>query len=45
LSCERVVLTPHAADQTPEAVTATNEAAVDNVIAFLKGVPQVNAAR
>jgi D-3-phosphoglycerate dehydrogenase len=45
LSCERVVLTPHAADQTPEAVIATNEAAVDNVIAFLEGVPQVNAAR
>ncbi len=44
LSCERVVLTPHAADQTPEAVVATNEAAVDNIIAFLRGKPRVNAA-
>jgi D-3-phosphoglycerate dehydrogenase len=44
LSCERVVLTPHAADQTPEAVVATNEAAVDNIIAFLQGKPRVNAA-
>lgn len=44
LSCERVVLTPHAADQTPEAVAATNEAAVDNIIAFLHGEPRVNAA-
>jgi len=45
LACERVVLTPHAADQTPEAVVATNEAAVDNIIAFLRGEPRVNAAR
>ena len=44
LACERVVLTPHAADQTPEAVVATNEAAVDNIIAFLEGEPRVNAA-
>lgn len=44
LSCERVVLTPHSADQTPEAVVATNEAAVDNIIAFLDGNPRVNAA-
>lgn len=44
LSCERVVLTPHAADQTPEAVAATNDAAVDNIIAFLEGKPRVNAA-
>ena len=44
LSCERVVLTPHAADQTPEAVVATNEAAVDNIIAYLQGKPRVNAA-
>jgi D-3-phosphoglycerate dehydrogenase len=45
LACERVVLTPHAADQTPEAVVATNEAAVDNIIAFLEGRPRVNAAQ
>lgn len=45
LTCERVVLTPHAADQTPEAVVATNEAAVDNIIAFLEGRPRVNAAQ
>lgn len=45
LSCERVVLTPHSADQTPEAVLATNEAAVDNIIAFLEGTPRVNAAK
>ena len=44
LSCTRAVLTPHAADQTPEAVMATNEAAVDNIIAFLEGKPRVNAA-
>jgi D-3-phosphoglycerate dehydrogenase len=44
LSCARAVLTPHAADQTPEAVMATNEAAVDNIIAFLEGKPRVNAA-
>jgi len=44
LGCERVVLTPHSADQTPEAVIATNEAAVDNIIAFLEGKPRVNAA-
>lgn len=44
LSCENVVLTPHAADQTPEAVVATNEAAVDNIIAFLQGAPRINAA-
>jgi len=44
LSCARAVLTPHAADQTPEAVVATNEAAVDNIIAFLQGKPRVNAA-
>ena len=45
LSCERVVLTPLAADQTPEAVVATNEAAVDNIIAFPEGRPRVNAAQ
>jgi len=45
LTCERVVLTPHSADQTPEAVIATNEAAVDNIIAYLEGDPRVNAAK
>jgi D-3-phosphoglycerate dehydrogenase len=44
LACERVVLTPHAADQTPEAVDATNADAVNNVIAFLDGKVRVNAA-
>jgi len=40
LRCEHVVLTPHAADQTPEGVELLNEGAVDNVIAFLEGHPQ-----
>ncbi|MCH9675602.1 MAG: 3-phosphoglycerate dehydrogenase [Gammaproteobacteria bacterium] len=44
LQCERVVLTPHAADQTPEAVVAINNGAVDNIIAFLEGKPHPNAA-
>lgn len=44
LSCDRVVMTPHAADQTPEAVLAVNRTVVDNVIAFLDGAPRVNAA-
>ena len=44
LRCERLVMTPHSADQTPEAVVATNEGAVANVIAFLEGNPRVNAA-
>ena len=44
LKCERVVLTPHCADQTPEAVAAVNRAAVDNILAFLDGNPRVNAA-
>ena len=37
LDCDQVVLTPHAADQTPEGVDLLNEGAVDNVIAFLEG--------
>lgn len=45
LHCENVVLTPHAADQTPEAIDATNKNAVDNIIAFLEGAPRVNAAK
>jgi D-3-phosphoglycerate dehydrogenase len=44
LDCEQVVLTPHAADSTPEAVELLNEGAVDNVIAFLEGRPQNNVA-
>ncbi len=44
LQCEQVVLTPHAADQTPEGVELLNEGAVDNVIAFLEGRPQNNVA-
>ena len=40
LSCEQVVLTPHAADQTPEGVELLNEGAVDNVLAFLEGHPR-----
>jgi phosphoglycerate dehydrogenase-like enzyme len=44
LSCDQVVLTPHAADQTPEGVELLNEGAVDNVIAFLEGRPQNNVA-
>lgn len=44
LSCNRVVLTPHAADQTPEAVIAVNKTVVDNIIAFFDGTPRINAA-
>lgn len=40
LGCEQVVLTPHHADQTPEGQDLLNAAAVDNVIAYLKGCPQ-----
>ena len=42
--CEQAVLTPHAADQTPEGVELLNGGAVDNVIAFLEGRPQNNVA-
>ncbi|MEE2659795.1 MAG: 2-hydroxyacid dehydrogenase [Candidatus Latescibacterota bacterium] len=42
--CEQVVMTPHAADQTPEGVELLNQGAVDNVIAFLEGRPQNNVA-
>ena len=45
LGCEQVVLTPHEADQTPEARDASCRAAVENIIAFLEGKPRVNAAR
>ena len=40
LHCEQVVLTPHAADLTPEAVDLLNEGAVNNILAFLDGHPQ-----
>lgn len=39
-NCDRVVLTPHNADQTPEGMDMLNGGAVDNVIAFLEGRPQ-----
>ena len=42
--CEQVVMTPHAADQTPEGVDLLNGGAVDNVIVFLEGRPQNNVA-
>ncbi len=46
LGYDCVVFTPHAADQTPEAIDAVNAGAVENVIAFLEGRPQnvVNGA-
>ena len=44
LSCEQVVLTPHAADMTPEGMELLNEGAVDNVIAFLEGRARNNVA-
>ena len=44
LSCEQVVLTPHAADMTPEGMELLNEGAVDNVIAFLEGGARNNVA-
>ncbi|MCH2213391.1 MAG: hypothetical protein MK110_18985 [Fuerstiella sp.] len=40
LHCEQLVLTPHAADQTPEGLDLLNEGVVDNVIAFLEGRPR-----
>jgi D-3-phosphoglycerate dehydrogenase len=40
LECDQLVLTPHAADCTAEAVELLNEGAVDNVIAFLEGAPK-----
>jgi phosphoglycerate dehydrogenase-like enzyme len=39
LACEQVVLTPHVADQNPEGMEILNQGAVDNVIAFLAGLP------
>jgi phosphoglycerate dehydrogenase-like enzyme len=40
LRCEQVVLTPHAADQTPEGVELLNLGAVENVLAYLDGRPR-----
>lgn len=39
LSCQQVVLTPHAADQLPEAFDLLAAGGVDNVLAFLDGRP------
>lgn len=39
LGCEQIVLTPHAADQTPEGTDFLNGGAVENVLAFLNGKP------
>jgi D-3-phosphoglycerate dehydrogenase len=44
LRCRQVVLTPHSADWTPEAIDLLNEGAVDNAIAFLEGRPQNTVA-
>ncbi len=44
LACDQVVLTPHAADSTPEAVELLNQGAADNVIAFLEGRPRNDVA-
>ena len=44
LRCEQVVLTPHAADMTPEGMELLNEGAVDNVISFLQGRARNNVA-
>ena len=44
LGCEQVVLTPHAADWTAEAIELLNQGAVDNVIAFLEGRARNNVA-
>ena len=45
LRCQQIVLTPHAADQTPEGVELLNQGAVENVLAYLDGRPRnvVNA--
>ena len=39
LSCENVALTPHHADQTPEAMDRLNEGAVNNILAYIRGTP------
>ena len=40
LQCQRVVLCPHNADQTPEGNDILNAGAVGNVLAFLEGEPR-----
>ena len=44
LACEHVILTPHAADQTPEGVELLNGGAVENVLSFIQGDPKNNVA-
>ena len=44
LACDQVVLTPHAADQTPEGVELLNGGAVENVLSFIQGDPKNNVA-
>ena len=39
LTCENIVLTPHAADQTPEGREMLNQGAVENIRAYLAGRP------
>lgn len=39
LSCEQVVLTPHAADQVPEGIDALTAGCVQNVLNFINGAP------
>ena len=39
LTCDNIALTPHHADQTPEAMEWLNEGAVDNILAYIKGTP------
>ena len=40
LTCENVALTPHSADQTPEGLDILTLGCVQNIQAFLDGVPQ-----
>ncbi|MEE3234677.1 MAG: NAD(P)-dependent oxidoreductase [Candidatus Latescibacterota bacterium] len=44
LACDQIVLTPHAADQTPEGVELLNGGAVENVLSFIQGAPKNNVA-
>lgn len=37
--CERVVLTPHVADMTPEGLELLNQGVVENTLAYLAGKP------